>query len=115
MPLKSGKSQKTISTNIKELHDGEQYEQTKKKLGKKTADKQAVAIALDEARKSGADIPEAPAAKSAKTSKSVKRTASDKKAKTKKKSKAEKKIKSEKKTKTDKKTKKAKKTKSTKT
>ena len=52
MPLKQGKSQKTISSNIKELHTGQTFQKTEAKEGKKAADKQAVAIALSEARKS---------------------------------------------------------------
>lgn len=57
MPLKPGKSQKTISKNISEFHGGETYAKTMGKFGKKKADKQAVAVALNVARKSGAAIP----------------------------------------------------------
>ncbi len=53
MPIKKGTSQKIISSNISELHSGKTFEKTKAKFGKKKADAQAVAIALDEARKSG--------------------------------------------------------------
>lgn len=51
MPLKSGSGRKTISGNIRELHSGNTYARTKRKFGKKKADKQAVAIALSKARK----------------------------------------------------------------
>jgi hypothetical protein len=57
MPVKPGKSNKVISSNIKELHTGKTHARTEAKEGKQAADKQSVAIALDQARKSGADIP----------------------------------------------------------
>lgn len=47
MPLKPGKSRKTISENISEL------EHSQTKAGKKRTHKQNIAIALSEARKSG--------------------------------------------------------------
>lgn len=50
MPLKSGSSQKTISSNISELHSGKTYAKTLATHGAETANKQAVAIALDKAR-----------------------------------------------------------------
>lgn len=52
MPLKSGKSKKTISSNISELHKGRTYAKTAKKFGKAKANKQAIAIAFEKARKS---------------------------------------------------------------
>lgn len=55
MPLKSGSSQKVISSNIREFHGGETYAKTAAKFGKKKADKQAVAIALSKAREGRAD------------------------------------------------------------
>lgn len=57
MPLKSGTSQKTVSKNIRELHSGPQYKATARKHGSAAAHKQAIAIALDQARQSGAKIP----------------------------------------------------------
>lgn len=54
MPLKRGASKKTVSSNIRELHTGKTYARTEQKFGKAKADKQSVAIALSEARKSGA-------------------------------------------------------------
>jgi hypothetical protein len=51
--LKKGKSQKTISSNIKEFHSGKTYAHTKAKFGKARANKQAVAAALSTARRSG--------------------------------------------------------------
>ncbi|MDE2472877.1 MAG: hypothetical protein KGL35_30200 [Bradyrhizobium sp.] len=52
MPLKSGKSKKVVSENIKEFHKGKTFKKTEKKFGKATADKQAVAAALNKKRKS---------------------------------------------------------------
>ena len=57
MPLKKSASKKAVSENIEEFHHGETYARTKAKFGKKRADKQAVAVALNAARKSGAKIP----------------------------------------------------------
>lgn len=50
MPLKSGSSQKTIASNIAELHHGPNYAKTAAKHGKSVADKQAVAIAFSKTR-----------------------------------------------------------------
>lgn len=50
--MKPGKSKKTVSSNISEFHKGKTYARTEQKYGKKRADKQAVAVALSEARKS---------------------------------------------------------------
>lgn len=54
MPLKSGTSQKTVSSNISEFHKGQTYAATMKRFGKAKADKQAIAVAMSEKRKSGA-------------------------------------------------------------
>lgn len=51
MPLKSGSSKKTISDNIREFRKGKTYEETKEKFGAEKANKQAIAIALQEAGK----------------------------------------------------------------
>jgi len=53
MPLRKGRSQSTISENISEFHKGGTYERTKRKFGKKTANRQAVAAAMSQARRSG--------------------------------------------------------------
>lgn len=53
MPVNPGSSRNTIAANIKELHSGKQYAKTKAKHGAKTANRQAVAIAISEAGKSG--------------------------------------------------------------
>lgn len=54
MPLKSGSSQSVVSENIRELHTGKTYAHTAGKFGNDRANKQAIAIALSEARKSRA-------------------------------------------------------------
>lgn len=51
MPLKPGRSRKTIRGNFHELRHGKTYARTKRKFGKRRAQKQIVAIALSEARK----------------------------------------------------------------
>jgi len=51
MPIKPGNSRKIISQNIRELHEGPQFERTRKKFGAKKANAQADAIALSQARK----------------------------------------------------------------
>jgi hypothetical protein len=56
MPLKKGTSKATVSKNIKEFHTGKTFAHTAQKFGKERANKQAVAVALSEARKSGAKI-----------------------------------------------------------
>jgi hypothetical protein len=52
MPLKKGSSQKTVTKNIRELHKGPQFQATKRTHGEAKAHKQAIAIALEQARKS---------------------------------------------------------------
>lgn len=54
MPLAQGSSKKTISKNISEFHTGKTYAHTSEKFGKERADKQAVAVALDVARRNRA-------------------------------------------------------------
>jgi len=49
MPMKKGKTQETISGNISEFHKGDTYAHTKAKFGKRKADKQAVAAAMNAA------------------------------------------------------------------
>jgi hypothetical protein len=49
MPLKKGKSKKTVSKNISEFHKGATFKKTAAKFGKDTANKQAVAVALRKA------------------------------------------------------------------
>jgi hypothetical protein len=52
MPLIKGKSKKVISKNISEFHKGKTYAKTKAKFGKSKADRQTVAVAMNEAGKS---------------------------------------------------------------
>jgi Family of unknown function (DUF6496) len=52
MPLKRGSSKKTISSNISEFHKGKTFAHTAKKFGKAKANKQAIAVAFSQARKS---------------------------------------------------------------
>lgn len=51
MPLKPGSGSETVSDNIRELHGGKTYAHTRRKFGAGRANKQAVAIALSNARK----------------------------------------------------------------
>lgn len=52
MPLSKGSSKEVVSKNISEFHAGKTYAHTAEKFGKKRADAQAVAVALNTARKS---------------------------------------------------------------
>ncbi len=51
MPLAAGTDRATVSRNIRELHTGKTYAATRAKFGKARADKQAVAIALAQRRR----------------------------------------------------------------
>lgn len=51
MPLEHGSSRSVVSNNIRELHEGKTYAHTASKFGKQRANKQAIAIALNQARK----------------------------------------------------------------
>lgn len=52
MPLEPGTSNDVVSSNISEFEKGKHFSKTKQKYGKKRAQKQAVAVALDKKRKS---------------------------------------------------------------
>lgn len=51
MPLKSGSSREIVSENISEFHKGPSYAHTESKFGKADADRQAIAVAMETARK----------------------------------------------------------------
>lgn len=53
MPLLKGKSKSVKRKNFHDLHHGKTFAHTAKKLGKKRALKQMVAIEMSNARKSG--------------------------------------------------------------
>lgn len=48
MPLLKGTSNEVVSANIRELHKGATFKRTRKKFGKKKANKQAIAIAMSQ-------------------------------------------------------------------
>lgn len=50
MPLQKGNSPKIISKNISEFHTGPRFAHTAAKFGKKDADRQAVAVAMNQAK-----------------------------------------------------------------
>jgi hypothetical protein len=52
MPLKKGRSKKTMDKNFHELRHGKQYAKTSRKFGKARARKQMIAIVLKQAGKS---------------------------------------------------------------
>jgi len=52
MPFKKGTSKKTVQANFHEFRHGKTYAKTKRKYGKKTAQKQMVAAVLSEKRRS---------------------------------------------------------------
>jgi len=52
MPLSQGSSRATFGKNIEEFHGGKTYKKTKRKYGAKVANKQAVAVAYSQVRKS---------------------------------------------------------------
>lgn len=53
MPLHRGTSKKTVGRNIREFHAGKTYARTKRKYGAKVANRQAIAAAMSEKRRSG--------------------------------------------------------------
>ena len=57
MPLMKGNSPAIVGKNIEEFHEGKTFARTAAKFGKKRANKQAIAVALSTARKSGKGNP----------------------------------------------------------
>jgi len=53
MPMLRGKSKATTRKNFEEFGKGKTYAHTKRKFGKKRADKQRIAAVLHNKRKSG--------------------------------------------------------------
>lgn len=53
MPLKRGKSKRVRSENFRELGRGKTFARTKRKSGKRAANRQRVAIVLSNERRSG--------------------------------------------------------------
>ena len=52
MPLHRGTSKKTTRKNFEEFGSGKTYSRTKKRFGKKRADKQRIAVVLKNKRES---------------------------------------------------------------
>ena len=52
MPLKKGTDRKTTESNFREFGTGKTYRHTKKRFGKKRADRQRIAVVLPNKRKS---------------------------------------------------------------
>lgn len=52
MPLKSGTDRKTVEENFHDVRHGKTYSKTRKKSGKRKANKQMVAIVLSKKRDS---------------------------------------------------------------
>ena len=52
MPLKKGTDRKTTESNFREFGAGKTYRHTKKRFGKKRADRQRIALVLSNKRKS---------------------------------------------------------------
>jgi hypothetical protein len=59
MPLRPGRSKKTLQANFHELRQGQTFAHTARKFGKRRAEKQMIAIALSTARKTGRNMSDA--------------------------------------------------------